>query len=154
MFRTDNRSMISLKWKKLFTLPTSLCQLHSVFNMYIMYSSCHIILPLTGHTALKPIHKLVSWGPNAAAGWTPSPPPPCSCHHHTSLHWLAGSAASAPILSSRDIMEQQQHHFNNTATAKQSLLSPHSHFVIELSEHKLYIQCSSVQFQPKLAECP
>ena len=88
MFRTDNRSMISLKWKKLFTLPTSLCQLHSVFNMYIMYSSCHIILPLTGHTALKPIHKLVSWGPNAAAGWSPSPPPPCSCHHHTPLHWL------------------------------------------------------------------
>ena len=36
---------------------------------------------------------------------------------------VAGSAASAPILSSRDIMEQQQHHCNS-----KTKIASHSHF--------------------------
>ena len=48
-------------------------------------------------------------------------------------------------------MEPQQHHCNNTATAKLKLFS-HTHFVIELSEHKPYkLSFSCAVFQCRIS---
>ena len=87
----------------------------------------------------------------------PVSPSPTSLSPCPRRHWpecrqaVAGSAASAPISSSRDIMEPQQHHCNNTATAKLKLFSQ-AHFVIELSEHKPYkLSFSCAVFQCRIS---
>ena len=157
MFRTDNRSMISLKWKKLFTLPTSLCQLHStqfsiciscillVTSYFLLLATLHWnlftnlyredqMLLLAGlhllhlHVPVITTHLCTGWiGRGNDGAWmllfVIAPMSSVSLTTVLAGEAVAGSAASAPILSSRDIMEQQQHHCNS-----KTKIASHSHF--------------------------
>ena len=117
----------------LVTDPLS-CQIMNWCNKqhHIMYSSFHITLPLAGHTDCTETYSQTCitrikcpWMLLSVIPRSPLTLPSSLA----SLTRVPAGGAVAGSAASRDIMEQQQHHCNNTATAKQRLLS-HSHFII------------------------